>query len=37
MLHTVEEHRAWFTTVMERDELWVYEDDGAKSVRHLET
>ncbi len=29
VLHTVEEHRNWFTTVMERDELWVYEEDEA--------
>jgi GNAT superfamily N-acetyltransferase len=28
VLHTVEEHRRWFATVLERDELWVYEDDG---------
>jgi GNAT superfamily N-acetyltransferase len=28
VLHTREEHVRWFSTVMERDELWLYEDDG---------
>jgi GNAT superfamily N-acetyltransferase len=29
VLHTLEEHRRWFATVLERDEFWVYEEDGA--------
>jgi ribosomal protein S18 acetylase RimI-like enzyme len=29
VLHTIEEHRLWFAKVLERDELWVYEEDGA--------
>jgi GNAT superfamily N-acetyltransferase len=28
VLHTLEEHRRWFATVLERDEFWVYEEDG---------
>ena len=28
VLHTHEEHVRWFSAVMERDELWLYEDDG---------
>jgi ribosomal protein S18 acetylase RimI-like enzyme len=29
VLHTLAEHQRWFAAVMERDELWVYEEDGA--------
>ena len=29
VLHTVDEHEAWFTGKLEHDELWVYDEDGA--------
>jgi GNAT superfamily N-acetyltransferase len=27
-LHTLDEHRAWLGRVVERNEVWVYEEDG---------
>src|SRR3954469_11277095 len=27
-LHSLDELRAWFRRVVERDEVWLYEDDG---------
>jgi ribosomal protein S18 acetylase RimI-like enzyme len=41
-LHTLDEHRRWFAGVVDRDEVWLYEDDGriagfsALSVDELE-
>jgi ribosomal protein S18 acetylase RimI-like enzyme len=28
MLHTLDEHRTWFGGLVERDEVWVYAEDG---------
>jgi ribosomal protein S18 acetylase RimI-like enzyme len=29
VLHTLEELRRWFATVLQRNEFWAYEEDGA--------
>jgi GNAT superfamily N-acetyltransferase len=29
VLHTLDEHRNWFAGLIERDEVWLYEEDGA--------
>jgi ribosomal protein S18 acetylase RimI-like enzyme len=29
LLHTHEEHVRWFSSVLERDELWLYEEEGS--------